>query len=313
MAYDATANAVYLTGVFRGSAGALNSAGGADAFVARYAADTGAAAWARSAGGTGEDIGRAVAVAPGGAGPAVTGEFEGMANFGGTPLVATDGADPFVWRLNAAGTSLWAKSFAGVGIAAGLGIAVDKSGHVLSAGRFGGLTDFDPGPGTEGEAATGDDLYVSELDAAGNYVRSWRVHGPGPTVARALALSAAGDVYLAGDYDGFGDFDPTAAVLNLAHVSGTDLFLARLRRSAEPLLAAGADGAAQRGAHLRRRYRRRTAAVQTLRLGGGPHPDRAGGHHGRQRAGPDRDARRRRPSPCGFTTGPNCWPAWSRR
>src|SRR5205823_1936140 len=113
----------------------LTSAGGSDAFVARYS-PTGALLWARSAGGTGNDQGSGIAVDLAG-NAYVTGSFSGTADFDPSAatsnLVSTGSLDAFAWKLDSQGNLAWARKLGGTGSDAGNGIALDSLGNVLVA------------------------------------------------------------------------------------------------------------------------------------------------------------------------------------
>src|SRR3954470_22917519 len=60
-------------------------------------------------------------------------------------------------------------------------IAVDGYGNVYTTGYFGGVVDFDPGPGTytmSGGASGA--MYINKVDASGNFLFAIKVGGPGP-------------------------------------------------------------------------------------------------------------------------------------
>ena len=67
----------------------------------------------------------------------------------------------------------WAKSMGvfSIGIHRGHGIVVDASGNVYTVGQFYNTTDFDPGVGVYNLVSAGSaDIFISKLDAAGNFV-----------------------------------------------------------------------------------------------------------------------------------------------
>lgn len=64
----------------------------------------------------------------------------------------------------------WAKSFGGSGNDWGLAITTDPTGNMYTTGSFSGTVDFDPGPGSFTLTSSGGDIFISKLDAAGNFV-----------------------------------------------------------------------------------------------------------------------------------------------
>ena len=97
-----------VTGFFYGTASfgstTLTSAGGWDCFIAKLNAD-GSYAWAKSAGGTGDDYGSGISSLSDGS-SIVTGTFSGTATFGSTTLTSagSEDEDAFIAKLNADGS-----------------------------------------------------------------------------------------------------------------------------------------------------------------------------------------------------------------
>lgn len=56
-------------------------------------------------------------------------------------------------------------------------IVLDNAGNVYSVGMFQGFTDFDPGSELFGLSTINDnyDIYVSKLDASGQFVRAFQI------------------------------------------------------------------------------------------------------------------------------------------
>jgi hypothetical protein len=111
--------AIYYTDSFAGTAtfgtgaGAISvtSVGSSlDVFVAKLNPD-GTWAWARRAGGTGNDRGRAVSAVNTVCGIAVVGTMSGTATFGSTQLTSTNATDVFVAEIGTDGTWNWASNY----------------------------------------------------------------------------------------------------------------------------------------------------------------------------------------------------------
>src|SRR5439155_1497672 len=106
---------VVVSGAFDGSVdfggGAIASAGGGDAFLARFGAD-GAHVWSHGFGDAGADDGYAIAVDAGGD-VVIAGKFQQNVDFGGGASLTSAGAnDAFVARLASTdGATRWAKRF----------------------------------------------------------------------------------------------------------------------------------------------------------------------------------------------------------
>lgn len=241
VAADAAGN-VYMTGSFSGSAdfdpGAgtttLTSNGGLDIFVAKYD-KTGALVWARDVGGHGDDIGAGIAIDSTG-NAVVTGQFHKTVDFNPDAaatanLTSTGNGDAFVLKLDKDGKFVWAKDFGGRGTAAGLGVALDTTGNVYTAGYFKGSADFDPATGaghsvklTSGPSGA---AFVSKLDKDGNFVWAKQMRGSiADDMARAqdIAVDSSGNVFVTGFFAGIVDFDPGKGTSFLRSTGeGTDL------------------------------------------------------------------------------------------
>ncbi|MBI3722626.1 hypothetical protein HY251_01525 [bacterium] len=121
----------------------LASAGGTDAFVARYDGK-GALVWAMSAGGTGDDAGAAVAAFADHT-IAVSGCFQGTASFGASAATSKGGKDGFVVRLDSLGAPLWFQQISGTAEESVNGVAALGDGSAVVAGSFGSTATIGPG------------------------------------------------------------------------------------------------------------------------------------------------------------------------
>lgn len=218
---DAAGN-IYSTGYFRGTAdfdpgpGVFNliSPGGENpqVFISKLDA-AGNFIWAKQSGGTLTDEGRSITADA--AGNVYTiGSFNGTGDFDPGPgtlnLTSFGGSDIFVSKLNATGDFVWAKQLGGSVIDIGYGITVDAAGNVYTTGYFQGTADFDPGAGAFNLTSLGEtEIFVSKLDAAGNFVWAKQSGGSSFDEANSITLDAVGNVYTTGFTNG-GDFDPGA-------------------------------------------------------------------------------------------------------
>ena len=230
---------VYLTGYFNGTAdfdpGAgmfnLTSAGNSDIFVAMIDFD-GSFFYAWRMGGTGMDQGLSIAAGSDGS-LVTTGYFFGTANFdpwGGTLNMTSAGStDIYIFKLDSNWNFAWVKQFGGTGADQGLSLAVGSDGSVLTTGYFNGIVDFNPGAGTSYLTSAGDwDIFVSRLDAAGNFVWAKRMGGPSRDQGLSLALGSDGSVFTAGYFSNVADFDPGSETYNLTSVGSADIYVSKL-------------------------------------------------------------------------------------
>lgn len=242
-AVDGTGN-VYLTGSFAGTVdfdpgpGVFNlTAPGVfidDIFILKLDPD-GNFLWAKRIGAGGLDFGQSIAVGP--SGVVTTGSFEGTVDFDPGPatafLVAPAGQDEiFILKLSPNGDLVWAKRMGGSSGDFGRSITLDASESVYSTGFFRGTADFDPGPATFNLTDAGNsDVFVSKLDASGNFVWASRMGGTDSEAGYGIKVDIAGNVYTTGDFHGTADFDPGAGTSNLVSAGFNDSFISKLDAS----------------------------------------------------------------------------------
>ena len=124
-------------------------------------------------------------------------------------------ADIFIVKLspgtNGAMKLGWAKDIGGSGFDLGNAVAVDAAGNVYTTGGFAGTVNFNPNNG-KAQNLSGGGVFVSKLDASGNYVAAagmaGSADGNGQGLARGIALDGLGNVYLTGFFRGTANFNP---------------------------------------------------------------------------------------------------------
>ncbi len=238
VAIDATGN-IYLTGNYTGTVdfdagvGVFNlvSVGLADMFISKLDA-SGNFVWAKSMGGTNNEYSNSIAVDASG-NIIAAGNYAGTADFdpnaGTVNLVSVGGDDLFVVKLDASGNFVWAKSMGGIGSEWGDSVVLDDSGNIYTTGNYAQTADFDPNAGTANLTTAGmDDIFVSKLDASGNYVWAKSMGGLLTDFANGMNVDASGNVYTIGNYEGTADFDPSAGVANLTTAGTGDIFISKL-------------------------------------------------------------------------------------
>lgn len=261
IALDADGN-TYTTGWFSGTADfdpgtatanlTVGVGGNTDIFVSKLDA-LGQFVWVKQLGGNGYDYARAIALDQAG-NIHIAGDFQGTADFdpgpNTFPITSNAGGqnDVFVCKLDPSGNFIWAKRMGGTGSERGFGIAVNSAQEVYTTGNFSGTADFDPGTAEATLTGAGPDIYVSKLDAFGNFVWVKQMGGPGDDAALAITLAQGGDVLLTGYFRGAADFDPgpETQVLNAAGGLGeSDAFVCRLSAEGSLVWAGGMGGEAR--------------------------------------------------------------------
>lgn len=240
---DAAGN-IYCAGFFLGTVDfepgtgvtELTSGGGADAFIVKLNPD-GTLAWAKQFSGP-SNVAAYSIVLDASENITISGVFEGTVDFdptaGVSSLTSISYSDMFVAKLDPAGDLLWVKQIgstvSGSGHEEELEHCVDDNGNILVTGWFYSTLDFDPGPNTFNLTnASGTDLFILKLDANGDFVWAKQVgeNTSGTVIGRGIDTDAAGNVYVAGRFTNYQDFDPGPG---LAQIPGnsTDAFTLKL-------------------------------------------------------------------------------------
>jgi hypothetical protein len=127
----------YVTGYFIDTATfgttTLYSLGSYEFFIAKYDAN-GNFVWAKRGGGANEDFGQGISYDSRRNVLYVTGQFDYMANFDGTPVVSNGNRDVFVSCWDTSGNMQWINTGGSVNRDAGFAVANDTSGNVFATG-----------------------------------------------------------------------------------------------------------------------------------------------------------------------------------
>jgi hypothetical protein len=154
----------------------------------------------------------------------------------------------YISALNASGNFLWAKSTqstGGVGYhARPAAMTLDGEGGIYIAGEFAGTPDFNPGTGSFRLTSAGDrDVFIWKLDTSGNFVWAGQMGGTDTDVARGVGVDGAGNIFVAGFFNGTAGFDPGTNSFNMTSAGGYDVFVAQLVQTNLLALMGGSPGA----------------------------------------------------------------------
>ncbi len=123
----------------------------------------------------------------------------------------------------------WAKQFDGEGNSTSYTLVQSPSGELYVAGSFEGTIDFDAGEETFFLTSYGDrDVYVTKMDASGNFLWAKQIGGTEIDYSRRIALDPSGNLYVTGSFKGTADMDPGEEVYNLTSVGGYDMYVTQL-------------------------------------------------------------------------------------
>jgi len=219
-----SSNNVYVTGEFAQTAEfdeetTLISDGSADIFVAKYNTN-GELQWVTSAGGTGPDIGHAIAIDSDGIG-VITGSVRGSVLFDTIRVRGpSDFTSAFVARFNENGRFIWVEHAEGTGNLIGKAIGVDNQDNIYVSGEYSGSATFDDENSLQSEGNS--DIYMARYDPNGTL--DWVESGGGAdnNAIHDIAMETNGDFYITGSIGGDADFDTTSLTSN----GGRDIFVA---------------------------------------------------------------------------------------
>ena len=227
------------------------------AILAEYSASDGSFRWVDQF-----DVIRLAGVATDASGNAyITGSFGGTTDFDpgpGTDNLFSGGSSrypnqaAYVVKLNNNGSLAWAEDFQATGSSGrfqsssnsqGWAIAVDGSGNVYAAGRYGGTVDFNPATGRKDVynlPTTGGD-YVTKLDTTGQLVWAKQVNSGAGITGLAIDPSS-GNIDLTGGFSGTVNFNP-AGTFNLTSLdSAGDIYVEQLNSAGNFNWAVSAGG-----------------------------------------------------------------------
>lgn len=212
----------------------LTSVGARDVFISKLNS-SGNFVWAKSFGGTGMDEGNSI-VKDNVGNIYTTGYFVGQPDFdpgvGTFTLNSIGGKDIFISKLDVSGSFVWAKNMGGPLNETALSMGVDGSGSIYTCGIFTGTTDFDPGTGTFNLISAGnEDIFISRLDASGNFSGAKQLGGTAVDCGNAIAIDGLGNLFVTGYFNYIADFDPGLGTNTLTAVT-TDVYVYKMSQLA---------------------------------------------------------------------------------
>jgi hypothetical protein len=171
-----------------------------DAFLAKYSS-SGSPVWSKSLGGNSSDAANGVATDSSG-NVVVTGyQASSTVDYGAGLLPNRGVTDIFLAKYSPTGGYLWAKTIGGTGADSGAATAVDSAGNVFATGNIDGTSGVDFGGGALFSAGA-KDVFLVKYSPVGGHVWSKRFGGTGYDFGAAVAVDSAGNVVVAGTFDG---------------------------------------------------------------------------------------------------------------
>ncbi|MFK8103903.1 MAG: T9SS type A sorting domain-containing protein [Saprospiraceae bacterium] len=165
-----------------------------------------------------------------------TGTFDYSVEFASETLVTKAYQDIFLVKHDQNGELLWAKRAGGFKDDAGQDIALDDQGNIFVVGYYEGVADFDATilP-YEGKGANG---FIAKYNAAGDLQWSNYIGGEDHDVVTNVAIDAAGQIYVIGEFSGTAQFGTTS----LSTIEASSMFLAKYNTTGELLWVKAEEG-----------------------------------------------------------------------
>ncbi|MBL4650868.1 MAG: SBBP repeat-containing protein [Aureispira sp.] len=242
---------IYLTGGFRQSATfgsqTVISNGEIDAFVFKMDQSRNLI-WLRTLGKSDSDVAFAIDIDQKG-NVYTAGTFVGAVDFDPHPnndydLSSNNASnDVYIQKLDSMGNFIWAKSLGGDWSDTPQDIHLDKDENLYITGRFGLTVDFDSSPNTSFLTANGDmDAFILKLDTAGQFIwaKSWGAANH--EIGMSITTDDNGNIYTAGYFWGFVDFDPNSTETSLWSKGNGDFFISKLKANGDFLWARSGGG-----------------------------------------------------------------------
>jgi hypothetical protein len=131
------------------------------------------------------------------------------------------------------GNYLWTKTLGGPGNDVSRGLSINSNNDITIAGNFMNTVDFDPGPGVVNKTAPGVDIYILQLNAAGNFNWVKILEGPVSSSVQVndLMCDKSDNLLMNASYKDTIDVDPgpsTQYLIDTADVLQYNLFILKL-------------------------------------------------------------------------------------
>lgn len=146
----------------------------------------------------------------------------------GINMVASAGqTDIFLIKLDGNWNSEWSHTFGSTGQDHAYDVYYDE-GTVFITGIFDLSVDFDPSANEAVLTSAGDyDGFIAAYTIAGEYLWAKQIAGDNPKNINSLCIDNDNNIYIAGDYYGTVDFDPSLQTYELSSFDNWDLFVAK--------------------------------------------------------------------------------------
>ncbi|MCW3070150.1 MAG: hypothetical protein JWO44_40 [Bacteroidetes bacterium] len=234
-------------------AGSLTSAGGMDAYIAKYTTN-GTFLWAIKMGGAGDDLAMAVTTDQLG-NVFVAGEFTGTVDFDPSPGTAnlTGGSITntglFLAEYDSSGALVWAKQISSnhtLDVYEGKNLWLDSHKNIVLGGYLIGTVNFDP-TGAAVPVSTINsyrDAFLAKYDSLGNYIWAKSFGSGGDDNVTSIAVDNNDNIFCSGFFRDTVDFDLSAGVSTMISAPYGSAFLAKYDAAGNYLWAGSMNSSA---------------------------------------------------------------------
>jgi hypothetical protein len=242
---------IYLTGGFSATGADFNPNSGVDSlynvnnFYNMYVMkiDTsGNYKWAKTAGGSDDDISNAVTADING-NVYITGIFQStLCPMGTTTLTNSSNTgtywDVFTAKLDPFGNFIWAKKLGGNQDDKSFSVSIDNNSNVYTTGYYRTNVDFDPSTTSTFtlNSGTNYNLFIQKLDQNGNFQWAGDIGGTGTAykyyAGNSIFLNNNNEILVGGNVTGTIDADPTSSTFTMtASATASNAFILKLNGS----------------------------------------------------------------------------------
>ena len=157
-------------------------------------------------------------------------DFDTDPTFGVNTYLNSNGQQAgYLQKVDANGDFVWAVKLGSTGTVRLFGLDVDAAGNSYVSGYFFGTADMDPGSGVEELIAVGGaDVFIVKINADGTLGWARQIGDVGNEIGYSLVLDDAGNITLAGVFEGTVDMDPGTGTTQLTSVGYSDMFVSKL-------------------------------------------------------------------------------------
>jgi hypothetical protein len=237
---DKNTGFIYITGSFRndaffGSYHLYATCASCDSkYIAKISAGTGNVLWAKSFIGSTPNNSCGYSICLDSVGNVYsTGQFYGTLDFdpnvGVNNLIDIGGnGNIYILKLNSNGDFKWAQPCNNSITAIGTGITTDGK-NIFTTGYFQGNIKFGSTPSSSITSVGGDDVLISNLDTAGNFIWLKRFGGSNNDEGFSIIADKNGNTYITGSFSSNNcDFDPSPSTFTISSTGNFDIFIAKL-------------------------------------------------------------------------------------